>query len=216
MLGAHLFVFGGGSSSSTSSVQQLRAGSRAAVTGRMPGPRSDLVAVTIGGIAYLVGGYDGSVIARGVLATSNGTRFTTVANLPVPVRYPAVAAIGDVLWVFGGQTATGSTDAVQQVDLATGQATVAYRLPTTLTDASAVVLGGQVYLLGGLVAGHPSDAVVRYDTNNGSQVVVAHLPAPVHDAACAVIADTAFLLGGEAPNPVSTVIRVQLTTPATP
>jgi hypothetical protein len=55
-----------------------------------------------------------------VLATTNGHTFMAVARLPVPVRYPAVAALGGQIFVFGGQAATGAhagtpTDVIQAV-----------------------------------------------------------------------------------------------------
>ena len=46
---------------------------------------------------------------RSVLATTDGRRFTVVAPLRVPVRYPAVAALGGQIYVFGGQAITGPT-----------------------------------------------------------------------------------------------------------
>ena len=73
----------------------------------MPAPRSDAVAVTIGPTTYIVGGYDGTHPDAPVLATTNGRTFTTVAALRIPVRYPAVAALGGQIFVFGGQAITG-------------------------------------------------------------------------------------------------------------
>ena len=73
----------------------------------MPAPRSDAAAVTIGSTTYLVGGYDGTRPDAPVLATTDGRTFTTVTALPVPVRYPAVAALGGQIYLFGGQAITG-------------------------------------------------------------------------------------------------------------
>ena len=103
-LGGRDFIFGGGDQASAATVQALTGSHPATVTGRLPGPRSDLAAVTVGRTAYLLGGYDGSRYDASVLATADGRHFRTVARLPVPVRYPAVAALGGQIWVFGGQT----------------------------------------------------------------------------------------------------------------
>ena len=46
-----------------------------------------------------------------VLATTDGQHFRVAARLPVPVRYAGTAAAGGMIWVFGGQTAGGATDA---------------------------------------------------------------------------------------------------------
>ena len=51
-----------------------------------------------------MGGYDGTTYDPSVLATANGSRFTSVADLPVPVRYTAVVALGNDVFTFGGQT----------------------------------------------------------------------------------------------------------------
>ena len=52
-----------------------------------------------------------------MLATTDGRHYRTVARLPVPVRYPAVAALGHQIWVFGGQTPAGLTSDVQRIAL---------------------------------------------------------------------------------------------------
>ena len=99
-LGGQTYVFGGGQQTSVATVQEItahQAGAAhgtAAVAGQLPGPRSDLVAVTHAGTAYLLGGYDGAGYDATVLATRDGRRFTVAARLAVPVRYPAVAVLG--------------------------------------------------------------------------------------------------------------------------
>ena len=62
-----------------------------------------------------------------------------------------MAGAGTRIWVFGGQTRSGLTDAVQQDNLATGKAAVAGHLPDPVTGAAAFVLGGRVYVAGGQV-----------------------------------------------------------------
>jgi hypothetical protein len=176
MLGGHALIFGGGQQASVATVQAISAG-HVTVTGRLPSPRSDLAAVTVGGTAYLLGGYDGARYASDVLATSDGRRFAVVARLPVPVRYPAVAALGRQIWVFGGQTRAGITSDIQRITLpgtsqasstqtstsktstsqaspaqVRGTAVVAGQLPRPMTAASAFALGGTLYLAGGQVA----------------------------------------------------------------
>jgi N-acetylneuraminic acid mutarotase len=70
-----------------------------------------------------------------------------------------VAASAGEIWVFGGQTSSGATDAIQRISPATGQATVAGHLPVPLQGAAAVVLDGQVYVAGGVAAGATSQVV---------------------------------------------------------
>ena len=60
-----------------------------------------------------------------VLATTDGSRFSEVTQLPAPGRYLAVAALGGRIFAFGGESASGSAnDAIQEVDPKAGTARV--------------------------------------------------------------------------------------------
>ena len=98
VIGGGQVVFGGGSSTVVAAVQSLGDQQGSAVTrrGALPAPRADLATATVGGRAILVGGYDGAAFSADVLATTDGTSFEVLAQLPQPVRYPAVV---------GGRTA---------------------------------------------------------------------------------------------------------------
>jgi outer membrane protein assembly factor BamB len=168
VVGGKALIFGGGSAAGTAAVQALALPGRrggapaAAAVGSLPAPRSDAAAVTIGRTAYLAGGYDGSRPDAAVLATTNGHTFTTVARLPVPVRYPAVAALGGQILVFGGQAVTGAhagapTDVIQAVNPARHSAAVIGHLPEPLTGAMAVTVRGELFVAGGQSpAAHPA------------------------------------------------------------
>ncbi|MDR0341930.1 MAG: hypothetical protein LBI49_02245, partial [Nocardiopsaceae bacterium] len=209
MVGGRPFLFGGGDQGPVPAVQALRPGGRATVAGRLPGSRSDLAAVDIGRTTYVLGGFDGARYDGSVLATTDGSRFRTVARLPVPVRYAAVAAVGRQIWVFGGQAAGGITDTIQRITPATGAATIAGRLPHPVTGAAAIALGGKIYLAGGQVAAGAhgpvagpaaplatSAAVRGFDPARGTLTAAGHLPVPVAYAAAAVLGRTGFLIGG--------------------
>jgi N-acetylneuraminic acid mutarotase len=211
-------VFGGGSGVAVDAVQLISAPGSASIIGRLPQPRADVSSAMAGTTVYLAGGYDGSVLTPDVLATNDGINMRVVARLAVPVRYPAVAAVDGALYVIGGATSGGEdagvdTNAVQRVDLRTGDTTVIARLPFTLSHASAASLAGTVYVVGGHVDGHWTDQVARFSPATGALRVVGHLARPVSDVAIAVVAQTAYVLGGEAaPNtPVASVteLRVQ-------
>jgi hypothetical protein len=117
VIGGDAVVFGGGSPATVGTDQSftlrdpLGRSGVATAAGSMPAPRSDAVAATIGPTIYVVGGYDGTRPDAVVLATTDGRTFTKVAALPVPVRYPAVAALGGKVFVFGGQAITVRTPA---------------------------------------------------------------------------------------------------------
>jgi hypothetical protein len=211
VIGGQSFVFGGGEQASVAAVQAIALRSRATVTGQLPLPRSDLSAVTVGATAYLLGGYDGTAYSTAVLATSDGRRFRTVARLPVPVRYAAVAALGNQIWVFGGQTPAGITNIIQRISLASGKAVVAGHLPQPMTGGSGFTLGGQIFVAGGQVAPGAgsavtagpsatlvtSNVVLGYDPAHAAVRAAGQLPVPVANAGIAVVGGTAFLIGGD-------------------
>jgi hypothetical protein len=211
VVGGRILVFGGGVTSSSASVEALAPGTTARTVGSLPTPRSDLAALTIGKRAYVLGGYDGVSLSKPVLVTRDGSRFATLADLAVPVRYPAVAATGQSIFIFGGETAAGTaTDAIQEVDVGTGRVRVVGHLPTALDHASAATLAGSPYLMGGDINGSPTDRIWRFDP--GTHVVhgAGKLPRAVADAPAATVGDTAYLVGGvtTATEPIDTVISV--------
>jgi len=216
VLGGRPYLFGGGDRAELAAVQALRHRSTAAVAGQLPGPRSDVSSVTLGSTAYLVGGYDGTSWIGTVLATTNGRAFRRVANLPVPVRYAAVAGAGTRIWVFGGLTPAGNSRAIQQVNLATGKARVVGRMPAAMSAATAVTLEGRIFIAGGQVtkgggALVPSRNVLAYDPVHHRVTTAGRLPVAVTNAAAAVVGGTAFLVGGNSGSrQVTTVAQLRL------
>jgi hypothetical protein len=215
VIGSTAFVFGGGSPTTVSTVQSLAIPSATRSTspngttvGRLPQPRSDLAVATISHTTYLVGGYDGATYLPSVLATTDGRHFTTVANLKVPVRYPAVVALGDSIYSFGGQTAldvssaVGDTAAIQVIDPSTGSVQVVGQLPTALYGAAAFVLGGHIYIAGGQTAdGHTLTQLYEFDEVTHRVRLAGLLPQAVAFAGYATMGSgvraVGYLVGGE-------------------
>jgi hypothetical protein len=219
------FVFGGGSVAPSNGVQRigvLAVGSTPdGIVGRLPSARADAVAVTIGATTYLVGGYDGRSGDRDVLATIDGVHFRTVARLAEAVRYPAVAALGGSIYVFGGDT-TGRphsglpTRTVQRVDPANGHVSVVGSLPIDLAGAAATNLRGTIYLAGGETdagsasgAIRESRAIYAWDPRSNQALFAGRLFDAVSHAGVAVVGRRAWLVGGEtAPGVVSGVVQM--------
>ena len=208
-IGATSFVFGGGSPTTFATVQSLgpTAGTGHA-TGRLPQPRSDLTAATVGRTVYLVGGYDGTTYQPSVLATVDGTHFTTAATLKVAVRYPAVVALGPDLFSFGGQTGSGAgtavtaTAAIQQIDPTTRTVSVVGSLPQALYGAAAFVLDGHIYLAGGQTGdGHTLTQMYEFDPTTHRVADAGLLPQAVAFAGSATVGTgksaVGYLVGGE-------------------
>ena len=212
-VGSAIVVFGGGEATTIDTVQQWRpSGSR--VIGHLPHARSDVVAASVAGHAYVLGGFDGAGPSADVLETDDGITFHVAATLPVPVRYPAIAVVGSTIYLLGGQSVSGPagngapvTD-IQAVDLATGSATLVGRLPGALTEASAFAVRGAIFVAGGVRGGIVQRGVFRLDTATGALTPVATLPEPRADAAVAQIGDTTYLVGGEGPGRLSSVVAL--------
>jgi len=196
-LGRRVLVLGGGTTAPTASTQVERGGKT--VAGRaLPQARVDAGAVTIGATAYVVGGYDGSAMAREVISTTNGRSYRTVASLPVPVRYPALAALGSRIYVFGGLRASGHpTAAVQIVDTGRGTARVVGHLPVPVAGASAGVLDGTIYLAGGDRGAAPRAAIYAFEPRRASFLRAGSLRVAVANAGSTVRDGRLWIVGGE-------------------
>lgn len=193
-LGTKTFDFGGGTSGSVATAQAISSPQLAmkgnavgSVAGSLPQPRSDLATAVLpeGGdgtksTAYIVGGYDGVSYLPAVLATVDGAHYTRVADLPVPVRYTAVASLHGKLYAFGGQTkspgsAVTATDDIQMIDPAAHRARVVGHLPQPLYGASAFTIAGTVYVAGGQVPGGATQTQIYALNPAGSAVLDAGL-----------------------------------------
>lgn len=196
VIGGADVVFGGGTLASTAAVQSWKSGSGGRMVGHLPTVRSDLATVTIGGTTYLVGGYDGTHWSPAVLATTNGSRFRVAAQLRVPVRYGATAAVGGRIVVAGGQGVTGDVRTIQEINPATGQVSVIGNLPVPLADAAALVLNGYLYVAGGETGGTASDKIWAVNPATGKVTPAGILPMGITNAGAAVIGSTGYLIGG--------------------
>ncbi|MDQ2742519.1 MAG: hypothetical protein M3Z66_09530 [Chloroflexota bacterium] len=213
MLHGRVVVFGGGEVQSIAAVQSLAPRSGARIAGRLPAPRSDLTGVTLGNRAYLVGGYDGIHLAPDVLETADGSHFRVVTQIPVPVRYGAAAGLNGRLFVFGGQTGSGETSAIQEVNVGARRARIVGHLPIPLSHASAVVLGGFIYVLGGRANQVASRRIWSFDQRSGRVRLAGLLPMALSDAGVTTVGATAYLIGGEgAAGPTTAVIELGVAT----
>jgi hypothetical protein len=205
VVGGRVLVFGGGALTTVATVQSYPLGAaggaaNATVVGQLPRPRSDATAVTVGATAYVVGGYDGTNADPEVLATTNGSAFRTVGSLPVPVRYAAVAALGRLIYVFGGErvgTGAGAVDDIQRIDTRTGRISVIGHLPQAESGASGVTLGGVIYVAGGSTGTSDVATIYAFDARTGHVLPAGNLMAPVANAAITAVGNTAWLMGGE-------------------
>ena len=223
-LGTSSFIFGGGSPNTFATIQSINlaaatpsAPGHGQVVSQLPQPRSDLsvASITSSGaqpstVSYIVGGYDGTNYLPAVLATTDGSHFTEAARLPVPVRYPATAALNGKIYAFGGQTggngtAVTATDAIQEIDPSTHSAKVVGNLPQPLYGAAAFVIDNHLYVAGGQTgAGQTLTQVYEVDATSIKVSDAGLLPQAVAFGGYATVGTGAsavgYLVGGEVAN----------------
>jgi len=177
----------------------------------LPVALSDLASARIGSTVYLVGGYDGSQPRPEIYATTDGTTFTTVAQLPRGVRYPAVTAVGGRLVIAGGLSAGGLVDDVVVFDPASGSTKVIAHLPAPVAHAAAFTLNGMVYVAGGRDAQDAAiSAVSRVDPSTGRVTPERALARPVADAGVASDLHRVLLIGGWGTRTLAQVLEASL------
>jgi hypothetical protein len=234
--GGNYGMFGGGNTNSFSRAITFDSNGKIFHSGSLPEARSDDTAVSVGGTTYIVGGYSGSQGDAEVLATNDGSGFTAVGRLPVPVRYPAVAALDGKIYVFGGE-AIGSglpVDSVQIISVADKTVSLAaWKLPVPLEGAMAFTINNELFLAGGQsstpetispgvgttqvpginVAAQSltQNSIWALDAAHNRMLNAGTLQVPVSNAGVAVSGSRAWIIGGEYNGQV--VGTVQMVTP---
>jgi streptogramin lyase len=218
-LGGRVLVFGGASSAVHDLVQRFDPRRRSTrVIARLPRPRADVTSAVVGHTVVLIGGFDGISPQRDVWAAGDGRHFRVIAKLPRAVRYPAVVAEGDCVYVLGGLISGGEydgrfSDLIQSVCVHHSSAAIVGRLPTPVAHAMGALIAGRVLVLGGSTPRGPSAAILRFEPATGRVVRAGRLPYPLTDAAVATVHGTAYLLGGISTRPLASVIEVRLAEP---
>lgn len=173
------------------------AGARVRSLVALASARSDLAAAPWRGGVVVAGGYDGLTDALAVVALAPGARaWRTVASLSTGVRYAAAAVLGDRLYLFGGLTTEGLSDAIWRVDLATGGVRRIGTLPAPADDMAAAVLSGRVYVLGGATVRGDLGGVWRFDPATGRLTTAGRLPGARSYGAAAALDGRLYYAGG--------------------
>ena len=201
--GNTVFVVGGATpKGSVDTIQSYGVGDKAAAAvGKLPGPRTDAVAVTDPktSAVYLVGGWDGTNPTNDVLMSTDGVTFTPIVALAEPVRFASAAILDGVLWVFGGEWNDIASGSIQRIDLAKRESKVVAQMPETVSRAMGFVIDDSIFLAGGRVAAGRSNQIRRFDTETFTFTQAGALTSNLSDAAVAVVGRTAYVLGGLAP-----------------
>ena len=117
-----------------------------------------------------------------------------VGSLPAAVQDPAVAALGESVYAFGGLDAAQASVA-SVTTLAGGSAHTGAALPVPIHDAAAAAVGGHLYVFGGGQV-QSYAGIGRFDPGSGRTHLVGSLPTPLSDLAVTTIGTTAYIVGG--------------------
>ena len=129
-----------------------------------------------------------------------------MARLPEATRDAAVTMRGDTLYVAGGRTESGLSNAVYAVDLGAGTVAVIGHLPHRGVRRALVPAGGKLYLLGGKDAAGPvRDDRRSIDPATGTIENAGTMPRPLAGAAVVRVGGATYLLGGTRPTAITRV-----------
>jgi hypothetical protein len=183
VVGGRMLLLGGldPADLSTAGIWAFTPGKPLRRVGRLPFVTHDHAAVATGDTVWLIGGGDayGSLVLR-----ARPFAIRTVGQLPVGLRYPAVA-VGTLpdgrptLFVAGGETAGGLSRAVYAV-APSGAVRRVGTLPFGIAQAGAFFAAGRLFVVGGETAAGLSRAVLEL-TAGGRTRRVARLPRPYAD-----------------------------------
>jgi N-acetylneuraminic acid mutarotase len=130
-----------------------------------PIERTEVAAARVGQHAYLVGGY----VQKDRATTGITQRFDlregtwrTVAPLPQPVNHAAAGAYRGDVYVVGGDTGSGPTNAFWRYDPRANRWSRMPDAPTARSALGAAVIGDRLYAIGG-VGGPPLRTLEIFD-----------------------------------------------------
>ncbi len=203
-IGNVLYIFGGGQSASSSNIVSMVRG-KTTISGQLSSPLSDATSVPYSYQGHegllLIGGYDGHVFRRQadfVYISQGQLRFDPVFQLPVGLRYTAVSASGNKVFMAGGLKSSGVVSPmIYEWHPGLSAAIPVATLPFARYQAASWVVPGFLMLAGGLnTAGNPTSQVVAINLTNHQVKVVGKLPFSLADMAYNSVHDVAYLTGG--------------------
>lgn len=130
---------------------------------------------------------------------------TEIATLPVGARYIGVAAVGENIYLFGGDKSGGYLNTIHVYSVETGTlTTLEQTLPYACGRICAEAVGNKIYLLGGEAASSNkeivSTQVLRFDTETYEIASCEPLPSETEWTKSSVVGRTIYLFGGDNKN----------------
>ena len=161
--------------------------------------RSYIAAAELGGYLYAAGGMVGETgrpLATFARYDTGADRWEVLPALPVPTRAAAAATLGDLVYVVGGTTSEGNTNATWAYDPERRSWSRGAPLPAPLFNHGAVSRDGTLYVLGGFSEGRERRGVYAYDPAADRWARVARLPRPSHAFGVVAYEGELWVIGG--------------------
>jgi N-acetylneuraminic acid mutarotase len=165
----------------------------------MPRPRSELGAASISDTIFVAGGFGGPAMLD-CFHAGTGT-WAVGADLPAGVHHPGVTALDGRIYVAGGYTETGDTDALWAYDPGADAWEERAPMPTSRGALGLAVVDGRIYAVGGALdhlGGPVTGAVEVYDPATDTWEERAPLPTPREHLAVAAGDGQVYAIGGRA------------------
>lgn len=170
--------------------------------------RAGAAIATIGDEIFIISGREGTDF--------NATNSVNIYNvktdtwrtgtpIPTPTFAPAVAVIGNKIYLFSGRTA--STGNILQIyDTANNTWAETMTLDFEAFGAEAAVFGEKIYLLGGIPKAytHMKNNLYVFDTRTNALTELEPMPTPAAFSSVAFVGDTIYVFGGSATLPGDT------------
>jgi N-acetylneuraminic acid mutarotase len=161
--------------------------------------RSYVAAAEVSGQIYAVGGMVGETgrfLSTAQLFDPRANSWSGLPRLPEAVRAGAGAALGDRVYVIGGQAEESDGSQVYAFDIASASWTQVAPLPESRFNMAAVALGGRIYAMGGYSETEERADVFVYDPGSDSWNEGTPLPRPNHTFGAVVFHGEIWTIGG--------------------
>lgn len=212
VIGGRLFIFGGGSSTSSADVQSFdpsRGDSK--VIAQLPTVLSDLSSASVGPRVFLVGGFDGTNPQSAIYETSDGAHFKTVGHLPLGLRYASVTSRGARVLIAGGFSSAGPTRSVYSFDPRRGTTKRIGALRVPVGHAATIAIGSTVLALGGQNAAERPIGNIQALSPTKAIELPTRLPGPRSDAGTVGSGGATYLVGGwDGSGPLRSVVSLRV------
>lgn len=163
-------------------------------------PRQEVGVAAVAGKIYVAGGFraNGTTADTVEVYDPENDRWEFVAAMPLRLHHPAAASVGGKLYIIGGTSPAGVSDALLEYDPETNRWARKAPLPTPRSAAAAAVGDGKIYIVGGSPAPRGSDVIV-YDPETDTWTILPPMPTPRNHHAAVAIGAKVYVVGGRPP-----------------